>query len=314
MTPATQTTMGLPAGGKADVVPPGAEANARGFYLHDGDTVVFYGDSITEQNYYNQWVELYAATRFPWMRVHFYGAGVGGDRVTGGGGGPIDQRLARDVFSEKPTVVTVMLGMNDGGYRVHDRCDRADLRKGIRASARFDSRACAGCADDAAGAFAVRRCDASGDFSGRIQRGDATLLGCRSVAGGQVWRVVRESKFAGGDGDPESRRDGPEARGAPAAGPCASRSAGALGDGRSATEGVACSGARLGCDSGRTCRDDNAGPQRGGEPCGPDRRRSEVDRMGKCASAAFDAEQCNHSAAPGPDRHRATTRIRRRCG
>lgn len=103
--------------GTASIPPPGAEANARGFYLHKGDTVVFYGDSITEQNYYNQWVELYTATRFPWMRVHFYGAGVGGDRVTGGGGGPIDQRLERDVFSEKPTVVTVMLGMNDGAYR-----------------------------------------------------------------------------------------------------------------------------------------------------------------------------------------------------
>jgi lysophospholipase L1-like esterase len=101
----------------ASGAPPGAEANARGFYLRNGDTVVFYGDSITEQNYYNQYVELYAATRFPWMRIHFYGAGVGGDRVTGGGGGPVDQRLERDVFSEKPTVVTVMLGMNDGGYR-----------------------------------------------------------------------------------------------------------------------------------------------------------------------------------------------------
>jgi lysophospholipase L1-like esterase len=42
---------------------------------------------------------------------------VGGDRVTGGGGGPIDQRLERDVYSEKPTVVTIMLGMNDGSYR-----------------------------------------------------------------------------------------------------------------------------------------------------------------------------------------------------
>ena len=95
----------------------GVATAPEGFYLKAGDTVVFYGDSITEQNYYNQWVELYTATRFPAMRVHFYGAGVGGDRVTGGGGGPIDQRLARDVFSEKPTVVTVMLGMNDGGYR-----------------------------------------------------------------------------------------------------------------------------------------------------------------------------------------------------
>jgi predicted GH43/DUF377 family glycosyl hydrolase/lysophospholipase L1-like esterase len=86
------------------------------FYLHNGDTVVFYGDSITEQNFYNQFVELYAATRFPFVRVRFFGAGVGGDRVTGGSGGPIDQRLERDVFSEHPTVVTVMLGMNDGSY------------------------------------------------------------------------------------------------------------------------------------------------------------------------------------------------------
>ena len=92
-------------------------AGVEGFYLKNNDTVVFYGDSITEQNYYNQFVELYTATRFPAMRIHFYGAGVGGDRVTGGGGGPIDERLSRDVFALKPTVVTVMLGMNDGGYQ-----------------------------------------------------------------------------------------------------------------------------------------------------------------------------------------------------
>jgi lysophospholipase L1-like esterase len=92
-------------------------AQTGDFYLKSGDTVVFYGDSITAQNLYNQWVELYTVTRFPAMRVHFYGAGVGGDRVSGGIGGPIDERLARDVFAHKPTVVTVMLGMNDGGYR-----------------------------------------------------------------------------------------------------------------------------------------------------------------------------------------------------
>jgi predicted GH43/DUF377 family glycosyl hydrolase/lysophospholipase L1-like esterase len=94
-----------------------APGNGHAFYLKGGDTVVFYGDSITEQNLYNQFVELYTATRFPNLRIHFYGAGVGGDRVTGGGGGPIDQRLERDVYSEKPTVVTIMLGMNDGSYR-----------------------------------------------------------------------------------------------------------------------------------------------------------------------------------------------------
>lgn len=97
--------------------PPAPYSAAPEFHLKDGDTVVLYGDSITEQNLYNQWVELYTATRFPSMRVHFYGAGIGGDRVTGGMGGSIDERLKRDVFSHKPTVVTVMLGMNDASYK-----------------------------------------------------------------------------------------------------------------------------------------------------------------------------------------------------
>jgi lysophospholipase L1-like esterase len=51
------------------------------------------------------------------MKVTFVHSGWGGDRVTGGGGGPIDRRLTRDVFAYKPTVVTVMLGMNDASYR-----------------------------------------------------------------------------------------------------------------------------------------------------------------------------------------------------
>ena len=56
-------------------------------------------------------------TRFPSMNVAFVHSGWGGDRVTGGGGGPIDRRLERDVFAYKPTVVTVMLGMNDASYQ-----------------------------------------------------------------------------------------------------------------------------------------------------------------------------------------------------
>ena len=86
------------------------------FALKDGDTIVFYGDSITEQNYYTQWVELYTATRFPRMHVRFITSGIGGDTVSGGWGGTIDERLARDVFPYKPSVVTIMLGMNDGHY------------------------------------------------------------------------------------------------------------------------------------------------------------------------------------------------------
>jgi lysophospholipase L1-like esterase len=93
-----------------------AQAPEKPFYLHNNDTVVFYGDSITEQRFYTGDVEVYAATRFPHMPIQFYSVGVGGDRVTGGGAGPIDLRLSRDLFPLKPTVVTIMLGMNDGNY------------------------------------------------------------------------------------------------------------------------------------------------------------------------------------------------------
>jgi lysophospholipase L1-like esterase len=91
------------------------------FYLKDGDTVVFYGDSITEQRLYTTFTETFVLTRFPKLKVNFVHSGWGGDRVTGGGGGPIDVRLARDVIAYHPTVVTIMLGMNDGSYRAFDQ-------------------------------------------------------------------------------------------------------------------------------------------------------------------------------------------------
>ncbi len=90
------------------------------FYLKEGDRVVFYGDSITDQRLYTTFVESYVLARFPQLNVSFVHSGWGGDRVTGGGGGKIDERLRRDVIAYKPTVVTIMLGMNDGGYKVFD--------------------------------------------------------------------------------------------------------------------------------------------------------------------------------------------------
>jgi len=91
------------------------------FYLHDGDRVVFYGDSITDQRLYTTFVETYLITRFPQLKIAFVHSGVGGDRVTGGGAGAIDVRLPRDVIAYKPTVMTIMLGMNDGSYRAFDQ-------------------------------------------------------------------------------------------------------------------------------------------------------------------------------------------------
>ena len=100
--------------------PARAQATNAPFALKNGDRVVFYGDSITDQRMYTLLTEQYIVTRFPNLNVRFVHSGWGGDRVTGGGGGPIDLRLNRDVTAYKPSVVTVMLGMNDASYRAFD--------------------------------------------------------------------------------------------------------------------------------------------------------------------------------------------------
>ncbi len=104
----------------AALTAPTVHAQTPSFALKAGDRVVFYGDSITDQRMYTLFVEQYVVTRFPQLPIRFVHSGWGGDRVTGGGGGPIDTRLDRDVTAYKPSVVTVMLGMNDASYRAFD--------------------------------------------------------------------------------------------------------------------------------------------------------------------------------------------------
>jgi len=84
--------------------------------LHEGDRVVFYGDSITAQRLYTRFVEDIFLTRSPQMHVQFWNAGVPGDTVYGGYTGDMPTRLKRDVIPHQPTVVTILLGMNDGYY------------------------------------------------------------------------------------------------------------------------------------------------------------------------------------------------------
>ena len=57
----------------------GACAKDAGFFLHDGDRVVFLGDSITEQKLYTTYIEAYALTRFPQEKFTFRNVGWGGD-------------------------------------------------------------------------------------------------------------------------------------------------------------------------------------------------------------------------------------------
>ena len=90
------------------------------FYLKPGDRVVFYGDSITDQRLYTTFLETYVVTRFPNLPVTFVNSGWNADRVTGGIGGPVDKRIERDVTPYRPTVLTIMLAMNDAGGNAFD--------------------------------------------------------------------------------------------------------------------------------------------------------------------------------------------------
>ncbi len=107
-------------------------ADSAPFYLKDGDKVVFYGDSITEQRLYTTLVETYVVTRFPQLKVSFVHSGWGGDRVGGGVGGPIDLRLTRDVLAYQPNVVTIMLGMNDGNYQPYSQVNTDTYQNGYQ--------------------------------------------------------------------------------------------------------------------------------------------------------------------------------------
>jgi len=103
------------------------------FALKEGDTVVFYGDSITAQRLYTRDVEDFLLTRYPALHLRFVNAGVPGDTVNGGYAGTMAERVQRDVAPFHPAMITVMLGMNDGGYGFGGPEIEPNFEKGYRA-------------------------------------------------------------------------------------------------------------------------------------------------------------------------------------
>ena len=75
-----------------------------------GDVWVAVGDSITHSRRYHSFIYLYYATRFPEARFEMVNCGVSGDSAAGA-----VRRFPWDIEPHKPTVATVMLGMNDVG-------------------------------------------------------------------------------------------------------------------------------------------------------------------------------------------------------
>jgi hypothetical protein len=119
------------------VMAAGAAAMDAGFFFHNGDSVVFLGDSITEQKLYTTYIEAYALTRFPEAKFTFRNVGWGSDtawlrqrahpdegKLFAAKGEELQMMveksvgagLARDVLPLKPTAVTVDFGMNDHAY------------------------------------------------------------------------------------------------------------------------------------------------------------------------------------------------------
>src|ERR1041385_7460169 len=75
--------------------------------LRDRETIVFLGDSITEQNLYSEYLETFLLSRFPSKELAAFNFGWGGDTASGGA-----KRFARDVAPVRPTLVFVDFGMN----------------------------------------------------------------------------------------------------------------------------------------------------------------------------------------------------------
>ncbi len=92
----------------------------------DGDTVVFYGDSITHHNHYVAYLYLFYATRYPDAHIRFRNAGIGGNRTASA-----LQRFRQDVVDAAPTRVAVLFGMNDGNQRAFDEQAFQVFQKGM---------------------------------------------------------------------------------------------------------------------------------------------------------------------------------------
>lgn len=92
--------------GSYAVAAPSSEYGAPAF--QKGDSVCFIGDSITHGGIYHKNIVLFYATRFPGQRFESFNCGLSGDSASGA-----LRRFDYDIASHKPTISTIMLGMND---------------------------------------------------------------------------------------------------------------------------------------------------------------------------------------------------------
>ncbi|MGH8018086.1 MAG: SGNH/GDSL hydrolase family protein, partial [Opitutaceae bacterium] len=103
----------------------GAQSGSAPELFQDGDRWCAIGDSITHTGSYHEWVQLFYLTRYPDRAVTAFNCGISGDTTAGA-----LRRLDWDVLTKRPTVSSVMFGMNDVDRRLYgDTAGDANLEQ-----------------------------------------------------------------------------------------------------------------------------------------------------------------------------------------
>jgi len=100
-----------------------------------GDTVCWVGDSITHLGNYHALIQLFYVTRFPDRDITYHNCGIGGDTAGGIMQNSPGYRFKHDILSHKPTVATIMLGMNDVNRGAYAKNAPQDATKKAAAAA-----------------------------------------------------------------------------------------------------------------------------------------------------------------------------------
>ncbi len=87
----------------------------------DGDVVVCAGDSITHNGKYHRYLALFYSTRYPDRKVTIWNAGISGNVTQ-----DMLDRFESDIAWRKPTVVTLMFGMNDVNGPAYGKTPKLD--------------------------------------------------------------------------------------------------------------------------------------------------------------------------------------------
>ena len=109
------------------------------FFLKDGETVVFYGDSITEAGLYVDYVAAYLLVAFPDKQFHVVNRGISSETIAGTSE-PDHQpcrpnaldRFTRDIAAARPDVIVACFGMNDGIYAPFDLPRFRQFQNGLK--------------------------------------------------------------------------------------------------------------------------------------------------------------------------------------